>query len=89
MNISDTEKAALNEFVSSALYRRAKEQVLESAQIHVIGSDRNPDNIALDLATKEGMAKAFKELEGLPAIAIKRSAPITPTLLSKKTQPNK
>jgi len=85
MKISESERQSLGSFLGSNLYARAKEQVLESVTIDVIGSLRPSDVTALDLSYKEGMNRAFKILEGLTSPIKPKSQPVSPTPLVKRT----
>ena len=85
MNLSESERLRLREiFTSSNLYLRAKTQVLEAIELHVVGSSRPSENIALDLAYKEGMQRAFFELEKLTMPEGQRPSSVVPTTLQKR-----
>ena len=81
--LSDDEKIALSEFLKTQLYQRAKLLVLNSSQIDALGSPRSVEHLNLDLAIKEGMRKAFDDLEDLIAAEQQPRNPVAPKQLQK------
>lgn len=84
ITLSDDAKQQLGQFLSSSLYARAKHIVLDSVEVEVLGSMREATQTGLDLALKEGMSKAFRELEALALPQGKRPEPVAPRTIQKR-----
>lgn len=85
IKFSDEAKLELAKIFSTHLYRRAKEHVLESVEVQVLGSTRAVNQTALDLAMKEGMRKAFHDLEKIALPQAPGRVPVLPRPVSKRT----
>ena len=85
MTFSEEAKENIRNWTNSDLYRRMKAQVIEGVRIDVIGTLRGAEQVALDLAVKEGVLMAFREMEklGLPE-AQKRGAVLPPPVQKRK-----
>lgn len=80
---SEQAREGIRSFVATDLYRRAKERVLESIEVEVVGSSRTLEQTALDLAVKEGVHRAFKELEKLALPQRSNLGPVLPAQIGK------
>lgn len=84
--ISEQERMRLAQILTETnLYLRAKAQVLESCEPTVVGSERDSTNIALDLAYRAGMEKAFSEFEKLTLPPGKKPTPVMGRVIQKRT----
>lgn len=81
--INEDERQQMAQLVSTQLWQRAKREVLEQVPVEVMGSSRTAENVALDLAYKEGMHEAFRRLEALGAPAAALAAPPAPRYITK------
>ena len=81
---SDEAKIQLRQFLETQLYARAKQAVLESVEVQVLGSTRAVNQVALDLALKQGMEKAFKDLEKLTHPSTQPRGAVTPRPVQKR-----
>jgi len=85
-HFSEEARGQISTLVNSNLYLRAKQSVIDGVEINVIGSNRSADQTALDLAVKEGVQLAFRELEYLALPQIEKHNTITPRTVQKHKQ---
>lgn len=83
IKFSEEARASLREFLSTALYARAKQSVTDGIEIQVIGSLRSAEQVALDLAVKEGVLMAFRNFENLALPQTGSGDPILPKQIER------